>query len=182
MNCDPGGGDVGSGEDENSHGTPGVKHLGWPALESLVEEAGRSPRRRAHLNVHGSLDDPVQRLFVAVRLGSYFRPHRHRDKWEFAWVVRGSFALLVFDGTGRVTDRIVASASGAGDAGFELAPGLWHTYLALEDGSAFLEVKQGPYVPGSAYEFAPWAPAEGAPEVPGFLAALESARPGSVVA
>jgi cupin fold WbuC family metalloprotein len=160
----------------------GVARLGWPALDGLVEEAGRSPRRRAHLNVHTSLDDPVQRLFVAVRLGSYFRPHRHAGKWEFAWVLRGRFAVLVFDGAGQVADRVVASAgdpSGAG--GFELAPGVWHTYVALEDGSVFLEVKQGPYVPGAAAEFAPWAPPEGSPEAAAFVAALEAARVGSVM-
>jgi hypothetical protein len=39
-------------------------------------------------------------------------------------------------------------------------------------------VKQGPYDPATASEFAPWAPAEGEPGVARFLAWARDARAG----
>ena len=44
---------------------------------------------------------------------------------------------------------------------YELPAQRWHTLLALTDGAAFVEVKEGPYDPSTAAEFARWAPEEG---------------------
>jgi hypothetical protein len=48
----------------------------------------------------------------------------------------------------------------------------WHTVFALETGTVFLEAKAGPYLPLTADEKATWAPAEGDPAAPAFLARL----------
>jgi hypothetical protein len=47
-------------------------------------------------------------------------------------------------------------------------------------GGAFLEVKEGPYDPATAVEFAAWAPAEGDAGAAGFLRWLRRAQPGDV--
>jgi hypothetical protein len=63
--------------------------------------------------------------------------------------------------------------------GFETPSGTWHTVLAATDGAAFLEIKEGPYDPATAAEFAPWAPPEGHESVPAFQQWLREAQPGS---
>ncbi|WP_367651912.1 WbuC family cupin fold metalloprotein [Vibrio sp. Y42_MX_L11] len=35
-------------------------------IASLFEQANNSPRKRAHLNLHASFDDKVQRLYIAL--------------------------------------------------------------------------------------------------------------------
>jgi hypothetical protein len=45
-------------------------------------------------------------------------------------------------------------------------------------GGAFLEIKEGPYDPATATEYAAWAPAEGDAAVPEFTAWLRGAQPG----
>jgi hypothetical protein len=52
--------------------------------------------------------------------------------------------------------------------------------VADTDGAAFLEVKQGPYDPATASEFATWAPAEGDAGAAAFLEWLRKAQPGDI--
>lgn len=148
-------------------------------LESLVSEASTVPRRRKNLNLHNSLDEPVQKLFNAMQSDSYVRPHRHPEpeKTELFVAVQGKFAALIFDDSGVVTQRIEFSAGG--DVfGAEIQPDTWHTVIALEDGSVFFEVKQGPYSPLSDKDFASWAPVEGTEPARQFLAGLHHLQMG----
>jgi len=147
-------------------------------LDELAAKAAASPRLRANHNIHVSPTDPVQRFFVAVNRDSYFRPHRHLAKSELALVLRGGFDVLTFDEAANVTARYTVGGATASFA-YETPRGTWHTLLANTDGSAFLEVKEGPYDPAVASEFARWAPPEGHASVPQFLRWLHQAQPGS---
>lgn len=146
-------------------------------LNRMIAEAGSLPRRRTHHNLHESADDPVQRYFVAARQDSYFRPHRHAARREFAVVVQGRFDILLFDDAGRVTRR-VPLGPGADAFGFELPPGIWHSWVVMTDAAVFAEVKAGPYDPQTASEFAPWSPAEGSPEAARLLERMRRAGSG----
>jgi cupin fold WbuC family metalloprotein len=154
-----------------------VKLLPHALLDELAVRAAASPRGRAHHNIHPAPEDPVQRFVVVAVGNSYFRPHRHPLRGELALLLRGQVDLLVFDGGGRVLSRH-AVGEGSASLAYETESGTWHTLLPGSDGCAFLEVKQGPYDPATASEFAPWAPAEGTPQVPQFLQWLRAAQPG----
>jgi len=149
-------------------------------LDELTTQAGASPRLRAHRNIHTAPTDPVQRFFICARRDTYFRPHRHLTKSELALVLRGHFDVLTFDANGVVTARY-GVGEGTPNLGFETPQGTWHTLLAGTDGSAFMEIKEGPYDPTTAAEFAPWAPAEGHESVPAYQRWLREAQPGSQV-
>ena len=148
-------------------------------LDDLASKAAASPRRRAHLNIHATAADPVQRFFVVANRDSYFRPHLHFTKSELAIALRGRFDILTFDQNGRVLARHEIGA-GTGHFAYEATQGTWHTLVALTDGCAFLEVKEGPYDPAVAVDFAPWAPAEGDEAVGRFHQWLRTARAGSI--
>lgn len=154
-----------------------MKLFSHDLLDELAARAAASPRARAHHNVHESPGDPVQRFFVATNRNTYFRPHRHLTKSELAMVLRGRFDILTFDEQGTVTARYSAGEHTPSMA-YETPRAIWHTLVAESDGSAFFEVKEGPYDPATASEFAPWAPAEGTPEVPQYLEWLRKAQPG----
>jgi cupin fold WbuC family metalloprotein len=148
-------------------------------LDELVVRAQGHPRRRAHHNIHASPTDLVQRFVVVALRDSYFRPHRHRTKSELATVLRGDISVLTFDGSGRVTARFRVGA-GTDSIAYETAQDTWHTLIPGEAGTAFLEVKQGPYDATTASEFAAWAPPEGDAAAAGFMAWLRDAQPGSM--
>lgn len=149
------------------------------ALDRLSAEAAALPRKRKNLNLHKLPEDPVQRLFNAIEPGTYVRPHRHGEPstWEIMYFVRGSAVLLIFDETGKVLDRLELCSRGP-VYGIEMRPDTWHTVAALETGTVFFEVKQGPYVPPQGVHTASWAPAEGTADAARFEDWFRSARAG----
>ncbi len=144
-----------------------------PMLAALSREAEATPRRRKNLNFHAGDASRCARLVYAVAEGSYVRPHRHLDpeKGETVLCLRGRFGLLFFadDGTVSAT-RVIAAGSDC--LGVNVAPGTWHSLLALEPESVFFEAKAGPYCPLSPAETAAWAPAENTAEAIAYEARL----------
>ena len=148
-------------------------------LDELAARATASPRARAHYNIHATPADPVQRFLVVAQGDSYFRPHRHTSRSELALLVRGGVDVLLFDERGRVLARH-AVGENADSLAYETAQGVWHTLVPGSAGCAFLEIKEGPYDPATAAQFAEWAPAEGDGAVPAFRSWLRHAQPGDL--
>lgn len=155
-----------------------MKLISTTLLEAMTAKAIASPRRRSHHNLHSSPDDRVQRFVVVFQRDSYVRPHRHLTRSELCTIIRGRFEVVVFDSAGTVTERTVIG-EGTPNMAFELPQGTWHTLLPLIDGSAFVEVKEGPYDPSTAAEFAAWAPEEGHSTTAEFQRWLRTAPVGS---
>lgn len=149
-------------------------------LEALSRDARARERQRLNFNLHPTLDDAVQRLCNAMEPATYVRPHRHPEagKWELFTVLRGSLVALTFDDAARVTSRTELSCDGPHYI-VEIPGNTWHTLISTSAGTVAFEVKPGPYSQLSDKDFAVWAPAEGAPEVPGFLDWLRAAQPGA---
>ena len=93
--------------------------------------------------------------------------------------MRGGVDVLLFDERGRVLARHAVGES-AGSLAYETAQGVWHTLVPGSAGCAFLEIKEGPYDPATAAQFAEWAPAEGDSAVPAFRSWLRHAQPGDL--
>lgn len=148
-------------------------------LNELVDQAKASPRLRQHKNIHTSYREPCQRLFNAIEVGSYIRPHKHASdpRDEMLVAVRGQMALLSFDDDGGVVDVVRFGSDAFGDdlaVGVELPANTWHTVLALVPGCVLLEVKAGPFDPSQPKDLAPWAPEEGSSLVNDYLILLQT--------
>jgi cupin fold WbuC family metalloprotein len=158
-----------------------IKRVDPAALAELTAQATASPRRRKNLNLHDAPSDPVQRLLNDFEPDTYVRPHRHADKWELFVLVQGAAAVLTFDDTGRVLERVELNAA-AGARVVEIPQATWHTLVSLAPGTVLFEVKRGPYDASAPVEFAPWAPAEGATNADALRACCVNAVPGECVA
>lgn len=148
-------------------------------LNGLTVQAQGNPRKRQHRNIHGSYEDPCQRLFNAIEPGSYIRPHRHatdpRD--ELLIAVRGLMALVIFDEQGKVAGVVRFGSDGRSEdlaVGAEVPANKWHTVIALEPGCVLLEVKAGPFDSSLPKDLAPWAPEEGGSNAEQYLQQLIS--------
>jgi cupin fold WbuC family metalloprotein len=129
------------------------------AINSLVQAARNSPRKRMNLNIHQSLDAMVQRFFNAMEPETYVRPHRHMQegRFEMFLCIRGKGSALTFDNRGKVINSVIISPDGD-SIGIEIPPHAWHTILSLSTGTVFFELKEGPYAAIDDKDFAPWAP------------------------
>jgi cupin fold WbuC family metalloprotein len=144
------------------------------ALADLLRQAEASPRLRSHLLLHGGHDDPVQRLVIALRRGTYIRPHVHSAQWEMLTLLRGAADVLFFDGSGQVAARTALSP--AGTTVIQIPQGQVHGIAVLEHGTVVVEIKPGPF---RANEFMDWAPPEGGPDAPAFVQWVEDAAIGA---
>ena len=151
-----------------------IKLIDYSLLDELCAEAGASPRRRKNRNFHPYDDHPAHRLLNAMQPDSYIPPHRHLDpnKDETFVVLRGLLGLFLFDDAGVVARAVKVGAGGAA-IGVDIPHGTWHTAVALEPDTVFLEAKAGPYLSFTEAERAPWAPAENSPVAAPYLAALK---------
>jgi len=149
--------------------------FGIEELDALTASAQSNPRRRKNFNFHPDDAHPAHRLLNAVEPDSYVCPHRHLqpNKDETLVVLRGAFGTLFFDEHGRVTRQAVLAAHGD-RIGVNIPRGVFHTLVALESGSIFLEAKAGPYDAATDKELAPWAPPEGSGDAADYHAKLRA--------
>ena len=141
-------------------------------LDRLAAEAAAAPRRRTNFNLHAAADYPCQRFFNALCADTYVQPHRHAEaaKDETLVLLRGKLGAVIFDEAGQVVSAVVLRPGQTAD----VPHGTFHTWFALEDGTIFFEAKAGPYVPLAPQEKASFAPPEGDPRAPEYLAWLKS--------
>ena len=158
-----------------------MKQIDSKILDDLSAQAAASQRKRANHNLHKGVEDPVQRLCIAIEPGTYIRPNRHADPetMEVFLLLRGSAVVLLFDDACRVTERVQLSARGPVYA-VEIPPKAWHAMASLEKGTVFFEVKQGPYAAPKGVNVAAWAPEEGKPEAMKFEAWYRQAKAGDM--
>lgn len=147
-----------------------IKKIDPDCIANCLDKARQSPRKRSHFNLHDQLEDPVQRLCIALTEGTYVRPHQHpaSNKWELLLAIQGTSILVLFDDEGNVSEHFELSPNGSMSA-IEMPPGTWHTLFQADKESVVMEIKEGPYTPARPEHFAVWAPEEGSPEATTFL-------------
>lgn len=148
-------------------------------MDNLSEKAMMSERKRAHFNLHKSLDEDIHRLCMAAEPGTYIRPHRHFacDKWELFIILRGKIVVLIFAEDGTVLKRVEMTAGGDNCA-IEIPADSWHAFTSLQSGSVVMEVKHGPYEPPVAGDWMAGTPAEGETGAKEFQKWYETAQAG----
>jgi cupin fold WbuC family metalloprotein len=132
-------------------------------IEGLVKSSQQSPRRRIILPLHKSPEANLHRMLNAMQPGSYIQPHRHLfpPKAESVIVLQGAIFVFIFTESGQV-ETVHTITAGSTNIGIDSEPGVYHTFLAIEEDTVLFEVKPGPYNQADDKDFAPWAPAEGA--------------------
>ncbi len=116
-------------------------------MDSLTEQAKKSPRLRMNLDLRDSDSDGSQRMLNAIEPGSVVPIHRHQKSSETVVCLRGRVVEEYYDELERrCTDRIELSPSGPVVA-LNIPAGQWHTLRSLESGSVILEMKNGAYEP-----------------------------------
>ncbi|WP_045370175.1 WbuC family cupin fold metalloprotein [Vibrio campbellii] len=125
-----------------------MRIIGKDILCPLYDAAALSPRKRAHLNLHSSFHDKVQRLFIALTRGSYVEPHYHEleHQWEMFVVIKGLVRVTLYDSQGKKTSEMLVG-EGEPHQIVEFQPHDIHSVECLSESALMLEVKEGPFLP-----------------------------------
>ncbi len=147
-----------------------MKKLTTADLSNLTQQARQAPRLRANSNLHQDLNDPIQRLAIAMEPDTLILPHRHPHTWEVLIALHGRFTVLVFDDAGRVAEHAVL---GEDSSVVEIPAGGWHAVLSRDAGAVIFEIKHGPYMPIAEADIADWSKGRTAAELNAWYAAAQ---------
>lgn len=123
-------------------------------INALFEQSRVSERLRAHLELHSSHCEKVQRVLIALQRGSYVEPHYHTQphQWEMFVVMQGSLELKLWSSDGELLSERIIGEGGVSNM-MELRPGQIHSVECVSDQALMLEIKEGPFDPLNAKEF-----------------------------
>jgi cupin fold WbuC family metalloprotein len=145
--------------------TDQVVHVSEDELAFLSRAIGRSPRRRARICTHKSIDERLHEMFVIYHKETYVRPNRHFGKDESVFVIKGEADFVFFDDKGAITDIVRMGDPSTGKAYYCRVPAqVFHTILIRSDEIVLFEATPGPFDPSDT-AYADWAPAEHEREV-----------------
>ena len=113
-------------------------------MNSLVEEAKKSPRLRKNYNFHQSLQDKCHRFLNALEVGTFIPVHHHPDKDETFVILKGKVRVSTYNDEGEIVESCVISQE-SGRYGVDIPKNVWHGLECLEP-SVLLECKAGPFV------------------------------------
>ncbi|HCJ9895225.1 TPA: WbuC family cupin fold metalloprotein [Escherichia coli] len=135
-----------------------VKVFTQKQLQNLLCLASDSARLRAHLCLHNSHQDKVQRILIGLSEGTYIPPHFHRNEsqWEHFQVIDGAVDLYVFDIDGVVID-IIRLSSDSGSLFAKIEPHTVHTLVCRSQQAVVLEIKEGPFIESEAKVIPLWS-------------------------
>lgn len=144
--------------------------------QGLLEKAKQSQRLRAHVNLHQSYDEPIQKILICIVKGSYIPPHyhRHSHQKELFLVLSGQVKVVFFDQNGVVKEIALLEQGEM----IEIFPHIVHTVVCLSESARILEVKQGPFCADDCKEFLDWTIPENHEKSSSLLSWLESAEVG----
>jgi cupin fold WbuC family metalloprotein len=150
-----------------------VPDLSADEIQHYFLEAENSERKRFPKILHNQ-GDYDNRVVNFVLNESYMQPHLHPgdEKIEKMFLVEGSFALILFDNSGKISNSIVLAKSGI--ESIDVPAFTWHTYVMLTEKVIIYETMDGVYEPSSWKEMAPWAPLENTEEAINYLSLLKS--------
>ncbi len=113
-------------------------------INSLADEAKRSPRLRMNRNFHQSLSDKCHRFLNALEPGTQVPVHHHPTKDETFIILRGKVRVTTYNDQGEIlTSCILCHEEGM--YGVDIPKNTWHGVECLEP-SVLLECKEGPFV------------------------------------
>ncbi len=116
-------------------------------MDRLATQAKESHRLRMNEDLRNGPDDKSQRLIVAIEPGSEVPIHRHRGTSETIACLRGRLVEEFYDDFERLCTDAIELRPGGPVVALNIPAGQWHTVRALESGTVFLEMKDGPYEP-----------------------------------
>ena len=134
--------------------------------------ANSSIRKRSPKILHNK-GDYLNKVFNFILFDSYMHPHLHpgKEKIEKMYLIKGSFALILFNEVGHITQKIILEE---GKLDFIEVPAFtWHTYVMLSDEVIIYETMEGIYDIDTWKKMASWAPKENSLDASKYLEMLK---------
>ena len=129
-----------------------MKTVDKELIQSLLNEAAKSPRLRMNCDMRNSSEDTSQRMLNALLPGTQVPIHRHETTDESVICLCGRLEEIFYEecasceGGFKEIARYMLCPS-EGKYGIQVPAGMWHSIHVIEP-SAIFEAKDGAYLLG----------------------------------
>lgn len=118
--------------------------------------------KRARICIHKSTNSKTNEMIIALKKGSYIRPHMHpNSKSESYHVIEGKMNVYVFSKSGKKI-KVVKMGNYNSKLNFfyRMNKGYFHFPIAVSNWCVYHEVFSGPFDKKKDVKYAKWSPDE----------------------
>ena len=127
-------------------------------MNSLIELARDTNRKRVRLCCHSSMEEKVHEMVIVHPKNAYVRPHKHINKAESMIVLQGDVDYVTFDSRGNIEEVVSMSDVNSAKPFYQsIRSEIFHTLLIRSEWLVFLEITEGPFNKEDTI-FAAWSP------------------------
>jgi len=140
------------------YATDPIVQLGRAQIDLLLKKAARNKRKRIRLCTHKNISEKLHEMFIVHTPDTYVRPHKHRNKSESFFILKGKADVVLFDAKGKIKQVIPMGDYATGRKFYyRLSQPLFHSLLIYSKYLIFHEVTNGPFKKEDTI-FASWSP------------------------
>ena len=124
--------------------------------------AKKTKNKRARVCIHKNLASKTNEMIIALKKGSYIRPHRHpHSKSESYHVIEGKMDVYVFSRKGKKVKVInMGDYKSKLNFYYRMNKSFFHLPVAVSNWCVYHEVYSGPFVKKIDVRYPSWAPSE----------------------
>ena len=131
-------------------------------VSKIKKLAKKTANKRARVCVHKTLSSKTNEMIIALKKGSYIRPHKHPySKSESYHVIEGKMDVYVFSKKGKKIKVInMGDYKSKLNFYYRMNKSYFHLPIAVSDWCVYHEVYSGPFKKNQDVKYAKWSPEE----------------------
>ena len=133
------------------------KTLTLEMIDAMIYTASIK-KQNVRVNFHDNSDSLHHDMIILQWKNTYVRPHKHQNKPESCYIVKGEHYFIVFDESGSVIDKVKMDVNKC--PFYKVSAGSHHMSIPISDYVIFYESKPGPYLNENDSVFPEWAPVQ----------------------
>jgi cupin fold WbuC family metalloprotein len=127
-------------------------------IDEIINKCEKSNFKKSRYCFHKNKKSKVQEMIICHKKEYYVRPHKHIDKEESIFVIKGYAKAIFFDDSGEIKEIIKLGEIGSKKAFYyKLNKKFFHMLLIESEYFIFHEVSNSPFKKNKTI-FAKWSP------------------------
>ena len=124
--------------------------------------AKKTKNKRARVCIHQSMASKTNEMIIALKKGSYIRPHMHPyHKSESYHVIQGKMDVYIFSRNGKKIKVIhMGDYKSKLNFFYRMSKSYFHIPIAVSEWCVYHEVYSGPFKKNKDVKYAKWSPEE----------------------
>ena len=135
-------------------------YLNKNIINKLIKLANNSDLSRSRMCIHKKNSDKTNEMIIALKRGSYIRPHIHPNlKSESYHVIKGYMTVFVFNKRGDLKKKIkMGEANTKFNFYYRMSKGFYHMPIATSNFCIYHETYSGTFIKKKDVIFPRWSP------------------------